>query len=143
MAKMGAVMNLDMDKFVQSSNPVSYSPHSVMDVMKNVVPFISTMISLIRRNYNMYPTYLVSGLRTASMLRSMQSFVTKVPDLRGEVGFTGETAQFLQLKVLESPSINDNKMYLSTKAPNNSLEKSTIVDFVYQPLYIVSCLSES
>jgi hypothetical protein len=56
----------------------------------------------------------------------------------GGFGWSGDTAQFLKMKVLESNAINEGKIYLSTKAPNDALEKSTIIDLIYQPIYIVT-----
>ena len=59
---------------------------------------------------------------------------------QGGLGWGGETAQFLKLKILESFSLDANgstsKMYLLTKAPDNQLEKTIITDLVYQPLLI-------
>ncbi len=90
----------------------------------------------------MYPTYCVTGLRTASLLRSLQDMMTNIPNLKGELGFSGATAQFMKLKVLESTAIDDNKIYLSTKAPNNALEKSSIIDLIFKPLYIVKEITD-
>jgi len=70
-----------------------------MDILKGITPKIATLMGIIYKNFNMYPSYLVTGL--------------------------------------ESSAISDNKMYLSTKAPSNALEKTTIVDLIYNPLYIV------
>lgn len=142
MTKNGASMEIDLDQFRNGASPAVYQPNTVLDILKNTIPYISTMISTIRRNYNMYPSYLVTGLKTASMLRSLQEFATNIPDLRGQVGFSGGTSQFLQLKVLESTVIEDNKMYLTTKAPQNALEKSSILDLVYMPLYIVKEITD-
>jgi len=44
----------------------------------------------------------------------------------------------LKLKILESVSADENKIYLTTKAPANALEKASIIDLIYQPLYIVN-----
>lgn len=60
----------------------------------------------------------------------------------GNLGWSGENAQFLKLQILESYSIDANgkedTLYLTTKAPDNQLEKSTLIDLVYNPLYITS-----
>jgi len=131
----GAKQTFDLDA---GSIPAgTYQPTGVLDILKNIVPKISTLISTIRRNYNMYPSYAVTGLKTASLLRSLQDMMTNIPNLKGEMGFTGATSQFMKLKVLESTAIDDNKIYLSTKAPQNALEKSSIIDLIFKPLYIV------
>jgi len=135
----GARQQVDLDAFVNNAGAGDYTPASVLDVLKAVVPRISTLISIIRKNYNMYPSYLISGLKTASLLRSLQGLMaTNMPNVRGEMGFSGETSQFMKLKVLEAMAVGDDRMYLSTKAPNNALEKSSIIDLIYQPLYIVN-----
>lgn len=60
----------------------------------------------------------------------------------GSLGWSGQEAQFMKLKIIESYSIDANnskdKIYLTTKAPDAQLEKSTLVDLVYNPLYITS-----
>ncbi|MFW6246930.1 MAG: hypothetical protein ACOC22_02010 [bacterium] len=133
----GAKMTLDLDKYTYGGGDNDYMPGTVKEVIEAVVPRISTLMSIVRQNYHMYPTYMVTGLKTASLLRSLQDFMVNMPGVRGQSGFNGSTSQFLQLKILESSAIADNKMYLSTKAPNNALEKSSIIDLIYQPLYIV------
>jgi hypothetical protein len=118
-----------------------FTPENIIDLFKSVVPRIAIVSGTIRRNFNMYPTYLVAGLKTSALLRSLQSLAVAMPGLgqgEGGLGWTGDTAQLLKMKVLESNAIAEGKIYLSTKAPNDSLEKSTIVDLIYQPLYIVT-----
>ncbi len=131
MATNGTVSTIDLTP----ASPVA--PASVVDIFKNVVPKISTLMGLIYRNFNIYPSYLISGLKTASLLRSLQDVMVTLPGKSGEIGWTGSTSQFMKLKILESSTISDSKIYISTKAPSNSLEKSTIIDLVYKPLYIV------
>lgn len=64
----------------------------------------------------------------------------------GTLGWSGESAQFLKLKILESYALDGNDrsemMYLSTKAPQNALEKASIIDLVYNPLYIVQEITD-
>lgn len=61
---------------------------------------------------------------------------------QGGLGWSGSDAQFLKLKILESFAIDansaSNRMYLTTKAPDNQLEKASIIDIVYNPLYIIN-----
>lgn len=119
-----------------------YYPDNSLSILRNIIPRISTLVSTIRRNYNMYPSYLVSGLKTASLLRSLQDMVTNIPNMRGELGFNGASSQFMKLKVLESVAIDDNKIYMSTKAPQNALEKSSIIDLIFRPLYVVKEITD-
>lgn len=60
----------------------------------------------------------------------------------GSLGWSGATAEFMKLRILESFSVQaagaTDTMYLISKAPDNELEKASIVDLVYNPLYITS-----
>lgn len=141
-AKHGAKLKVDMNAFTRGGGAGDYAPASSMDVFRSVVPYITNLMSIIRRNYNMYPTYLVAGLKTASLLRSLQDFATNFPAVRGEIGLSGGTSQFLKMKVLESVVMPESNIYMSTKAPQNSLEKSSIIDLIYQPMYIVKEITD-
>jgi len=118
-----------------------FEPNNIMDLFKAVIPRIAIIAGMIRRNFNMYPTYMVAGLKTAALLRSLQTMALAMPGIGqgdGAFGWSGDTAQLLKMKVLESNAIGEGKIYLSTKAPNDALEKSTILDLIYQPIYIVT-----
>ena len=134
----GAQVTVDFDKYTQSATTLNYAPTNILDVFKNISPKIAYVMGMIRKNFNMYPSYMVTGLNTASMLRSLQDMAVSMPGLQGDVGFSGSMANFLKLKILESVTIPDDDIYLSTKAPANALENSTILDLIYKPLYVVS-----
>lgn len=139
MATNGAAEALNLADFDISGG--RFEPNKPMDVFKAVLPKIAIVAGNIRRNFSMYPQYLVAGLKTAAMLRSLQAFALQMPGIGqgdGGAGWLGETAQFMKMKVLEGNAIAEGKIYESTKAPNDSLEKSAIVDLIYQPLYIVT-----
>lgn len=86
----------------------------------------------------MYPEYVVTGLNTATMLKSLQDMLVSMPGVSGQLGFSGSVASFLKMEILESAAIPNDDIYLSTKAPQDALEKSSILDLIYMPLYIVS-----
>ena len=141
MAVNGTVLSMDLADYDMSGVPVRFQPNSIIDVFKAVIPRIAILSGTIRRNFNMYPTYLVGGLKTSALLRSLQTLAMAMPGIGqgdGGLGWTGDTASFLKMKVLESNAIDEGKIYLSTKAPNDALEKSTIIDLIYQPIYIVT-----
>lgn len=137
-AANGAKVVIDFDKYSQSSSTLNYDPSNIMDVFKNIAPKIAYLQGVIKKNFNMYPSYMVTGLNTASMLRSLQDMVVSMPGVKGDLGFSGSVASFLKLKILESDAIPNDDIYLSTKAPQNALENSTILDLIYMPLYIVN-----
>ena len=135
MAANNTALTVDLNDYNTAAG--NFRPATPVDILKAVVPRISTLMSLIYKNFNMYPSYAVTGLKTAALLRSLQDMMMNLPGKKGEMGWTGSTAQFMKLRILESPAINDQKIYLSTKAPANSLERATIIDLIYNPLYIV------
>jgi hypothetical protein len=139
MATNGTSFSLNLATYDTTGG--KFQPENIIDVFKAVIPRIAICSSTIRRNFNMYPSYMVAGLQTAALLRSLQTLAIAMPGIgQGEGGFgwSGDTAQFLKMKVLESNAIGEGKIYLSTKAPNDALEKSTIIDLIYQPIYIVT-----
>jgi hypothetical protein len=139
MATNGTALTLNLANYETAGG--KFQPENVIDVFKAVIPRIAILSGMIRRNFNMYPTYMVAGLKTAALLRSLQTLAMAMPGIGqgdGGFGWTGDTASFLKMKVLESNAIGEGKIYLSTKAPNDALEKSTIIDLIYQPIYIVT-----
>ncbi len=139
MAANGTSMTLDLTKYDNTGG--RFEANNIIDVFKAVIPRIAMVSGTIRRNFNMYPTYLVAGLKTSALLRSLQTLALSMPGIGqgdGDFGWAGDSAQFLRMKVLESNAIDEGKIYLSTKAPNDALEKATIVDLIYQPIYIVT-----
>ena len=130
------------DFFHANSGSTITAPHNVYDLMKAVVPVISAAMSTVKKNMLLDAQYLVCGMATATLLRSMQSFMASMSGAEGTIGWSGEMAQFMKLKVLESYALDANgglnKMYLTTKAPDNALEKASIIHFVYNPLYVIS-----
>jgi len=139
MTTNGTNLTLDLNAFLMSGG--KFQPNNIVDLFKAVIPRIAILSGTIRRNFNMYPTYMVAGLQTSALLRSLQTLAMAMPGIGqgdGGFGWTGDTASFLKMKVLESNAIDEGKIYLSTKAPNDALEKSTIIDLIYQPIYIVT-----
>ena len=134
-AGYGAKRTVDLDAFASTGS--AFRPATPVDILKGVLPYISELMGVVFKNYGMYPKYLVAGLKTAALLRSLQEFAIMLPKRDGGMGFNGESANFLKLKILESLTMDDNKIYLSTKAAPNSLEYASIVDLIYRPLYII------
>ncbi len=143
MAANGTAQSLNLADYERMGN--KFEPDTAMDVFKAVIPKIAFLVGAIRRNYNMYPSYIVSGLKTAALLRSLQTFATNMLGIgqgNGTVGWTGDIAQFTKMTILESNAIADDKIYLATKAPADKLQWASIIDLVYQPLYIVSEITD-
>lgn len=131
----GAKITMDVQDYTAAGT--DYDPNHGLHVLKNMVTRIATLYGLIKRNFNAAPSYLVAGLKTAAALRSMQEMAVNLGGATGDLGWTGNASQFMKLKVLDSLAISESKIYLSTKAPGDALEQSTIIDLIFNPLYIV------
>jgi hypothetical protein len=142
MAANGAVANVDLRNYNRGGGTGDFAPANVLDILRTIVPRIATLNGIIYRNFRMYPQYIVTGLRTAALLKSLQDMMVNMPDNKGSLGWNGSSAQFANMKILECPAVDDSKMYLSTKAPQNALEKATIIDLIHQPLYIVQEITD-
>lgn len=143
MAANGTSLSLNLATYENAAG--RFEPDNIIDIFKAVIPRIAILSGTIRRNFNMYPSYIVAGLKTAALLRSLQTLAISMPGIGqgdGNFGWAGDSAQFLKMKVLESNAIGEGKIYLSTKAPNDALEKTTIVDLIYQPIYIVTEITD-
>jgi len=139
MVGYGAKFTVDLDNFKADSN---YTPATPMDVFKSVIPHISNLAGIIKRNYQMYPTYIVAGSKTAAMLRSMQDMMVSMPNNQGQLGFSGQTAQFMKMKILEATCADQNKLYLSIKPTPGNLQHSALIDIVYNPMYIIKEITD-
>lgn len=134
-AALGAANTLNLADYAVAAN--GFTPSNVLDLFKSVIPQLSSLMGIVRKNFLMYPSYMVTGMKTAAILRSLQEMAVSLPDVRGDLGFNGSMAQFSKMKILESTVVADNKIYMSTKAPSTNLEKTTIVDLIYKPFYVV------
>lgn len=141
-AYWGAKQDVNLSPFFDGEGVIS--PRSTVDIFKTISPRIAMNNRIIHRNFRATPQFLVTGLRTGALLESMQNWVSNVGSMtQGEVGYQGESAQFMKQTVLTSPAISDNKIYQVYKAPGDNLSRAVIIDFVYKPLYIVEEITNS
>ena len=120
------------------------SPRNLLDIMKSIAPRIAMVNTVIHRNFRAEPQFLVTGLRTGALLKSMQSFFTSISSqTEGSVGFAAQTGNLMNQTVLMSPAINDEKIYSIYKAPNDNLSRSVLIDFIYKPIYIIEEITNS
>lgn len=150
MAANGAAATFDLDQFNVASQQIQ--PNNVMDIFKSVIPYINTITRTIRRNFRADPQYLLCGLKTASMLESLQSFVVNFPDARnGEMGYQQNSSHYQQSgpisfrkqTILASGAMPEGKIYIIYKAPSDDLTRASIVDLVYKPLYLIDEVTNS
>lgn len=146
----GASATFDLDTF--KAGGVILQPANVMDIFKSVIPFINTISRTIRKNFRADPQYLLCGLKTASMLESLQTFVVNFPDQKqGEMGYQANTPvhgiqgpiSFRKQTILASGAVAEGKIYVIYKAPSDDLTRATIIDLVYKPLYLIDEVTNS
>jgi len=142
MATMGNTETCDLNQFVVAAG--DYRPANVMDVFKGVIPYLNTVTRMIERNFRAAPQYLITGLKTASMLDSLQEYVVNNQQIhRGEMGYSAKTMSFRKQTVIPCHAIDDSKIYLAFKAPVNDKSRSVLIDVVYKPLYIIEEITNS
>lgn len=138
----GTYQSINMGTYFDQQGVLS--PRNLIDIMKSVSPRISMVNTVIYRNFRAEPQFLLTGLRTGALLKTMQTWVARMPNMTdGEVGMVAETASFAKQTVLMSPAINDEKIYSIYKAPNDNLSRSVLIDFIYKPIYIIEEITNS
>jgi len=143
MVANGNTATADMNQFLMPAG--DFHPANVIDVAKGVIPYINSVTRKIYKSFRAAPQYIVAGLKTASLLDTLQEYVTNINDVAkgGEFGYRTGDIGFRKQTVVSCMYIPDNKIYLVYKAPNDSLQYSSIVDIVYKPLYIVEEITNS
>lgn len=142
MRENNAYATVDLSEFVTSAS--QYRPTSPLDVFKGVIPTINAIARIIHLNYRAAPQYLVSGLKTSALLDSLQEFIVSMPEVtKGEVGFAGGAVSFRNMTVVPCLAVPEDKIYLIYKAPADKPQYSSILDIIYQPLYIVEEITDS
>ena len=138
-----AYLQLDLSKYLTSQG--EYGPNNVLDVFKSVIPLISALRRRIRQNFRADPQYLLAGLKTASILESLQDYLVSFSETRrAEAGFRGDTnIGFSKMKVLHSDVLPEGKIYSVYKPSGDDLSRSVLIDLVYKPLYMIEEVTNS
>lgn len=142
MAANGTTQVLDLSKYMDQQGILS--PRNLIDVMKSMAPRLAMINTVIHRNFRAEPQFLVTGLRTGALLKSMQQFFSSVTNpTEGSLGFTTQAGSVMKQTVLMSPAVDDEKIYSVYKAPSDNLSRSVIIDFIYKPIYIIEEITNS
>ena len=111
-------------------------PEKVMDMFKSLIPVIISVIEELRMSTRIEPKYLVTGIDTAAVIKSLQKFSVSFDKLEGSTGFSGEIGTFSKMEVITSWCVGNDMMYFVPKT--ESLATSTIVEISHKPLYIIT-----
>jgi hypothetical protein len=136
---IGQVVQIDLSVFAAGGNGTTDAglrPVITQDIFKNIIPPLNALIERMRRQNNMDVQYLVVGIDTAAILKSMQEFAIRFEGMTGQTGFTGSAGAFGKLEIVESYAVREDLIHLVTEAP--TLGQSSIVMVMYKPLYIIT-----
>ena len=123
------------------SGATDTKPASVQDIFKNIIPVLIALQEKIRKSTRFEIKYLVTGIDSAAILKSMQTFAVKFEGFEGETGFSGETGAFSKLEVITSHAVGNDLIHLIPKS--ESLAQSSIVEISHKPLYVITETTDS
>jgi len=132
---IGQVVRVDMSSF-GDGGATGLRPVTIQDIFKNFVPAMNALIERMRRQNNMDVQYLVCGIDTAAILKSLQEFAVRFEGMSGQTGFSGSVGSFGKLEIVESYAVRPDLVHLITEAP--TLGQSSLVMVMYKPLYIIT-----
>jgi len=136
--KYGHHREIDLSSFPDDTNT---RPTTVVDVFKNLLPVITALIEKIRKTTRMEVSYIVTGVDSAAVLKSMQEYALKFEKYEGSTSQKGTTGDFNKLEIISSQAISDDMIYLITKS--EALSQSSIVEVSHKPLYIIQETTDS
>lgn len=138
----GAFQTMNLGNY-DASGGLLY-PGNLVDIAKSVIPRIAMTNRVVHRNFRAEPQFLLTGLRTAALLETMQKWSPKITNYTdGEAGYVVEGSTFMKQTILTSPAISDDSIYTMYKAPNDNLSRAVFIDFIYKPLYIIEEITNS
>ena len=132
---IGQVVTIDMSVFADAGT-AGLRPVVTQDIFKNIVPPLNALMERMRRQNNMEVQYLVVGIDTAAILKSLQEFAIRFDGMTGQTGMSGTAGAFAKLEIVESYAVRPDLIHLVTEAP--TLGQSSLVMVMYKPLYIIT-----
>ena len=131
---IGQYVEVDFSAFQAGAGTVR--PTTIKDIFENIVPPLNALIERMRRQNNMEVQYLVTGIDTAAILKSLQEFSIRFEGLSGMAGTSGTAGAFAKLEIIESYAVENDMIHLITEAP--TMGQSSLVMVMYKPLYIIT-----
>lgn len=119
----------------------STRPASVQDIFKNIVPVLIALQEKIRKSTRFQIKFLVTGIDSASVLKSMMDFAVKLDGLEGSTGMSGSMGDLNKLEIITSHAVGNDLIHLIPKS--ESLAQSSIVEISHKPLYVITETTDS
>jgi len=116
-------------------------PATVQDIFKNIVPVLISLQEKIKKATRFDIKYLVTGIDSAAVLKSLQQFAIKYDRFEGETGFEGSVGNLAKLEIITSFAVGNQYIHLIPKS--DTLSQSTLVEVSHKPLYIVTETTDS
>jgi hypothetical protein len=117
------------------------NPRSFADIFKNILPVITMLQEIVRKNTRLEFSYVICGIKAAALLKSLQEFTMKFSGAVGEMGQNGTTGDFAKLQIISSFAVADDLIHLVTKS--ETLSQSTILEVSHKPFYVIREVTNS
>jgi len=134
--------SIDFQKYRDTQGWIS--PSFVSMIFQSILPRLIHISRKIFNNSYCVPTYLITGLKVASLLESIQEIVPnfnesynygKIDFHRSNL-FPQEQVKYdYDFKILSSPCVDDNYIFIISKPVDDN--NPIISEFIYKPLYII------
>lgn len=136
--KFGHYAEIDFSTIVAN---LGTSPRTFTDIFKNLLPVVTMLQSIVRKNTRLEFSYIVAGVKSAAILQSMQEFTLKLAGAVGEMGMRGAIGDFAKLEIVTSFAVADDLIHLVTKS--ETLSQSTILEVSHKPFYVIREVTNS
>jgi hypothetical protein len=142
MKKNDAYRKVDLQNY---TNVGQFNPNTIIHIYQSIIPAISYVARKIHLNFRASPQYIVCGVKTATMLETLQDFAVQMPAAQyGDYGFNKSmNVDFRKMTIIPAYQIQENKIYLVFKAPQDDLARTAIADIIYKPLYVVESIDST
>ena len=127
--------------FSTSAQNTGTNPRTFTDIFKNLLPVITMLQEIVRKNTRLEFSYIVTGVKAAAVLKSMQEFTMKLAGSVGEMGMKGSVGDFAKLEIVTSFAVADDLIHLVTKS--ETLSQCTILEVSHKPFYVIREVTNS
>lgn len=117
------------------------APRTFADIFKNILPVISMLGEIVKKNTRLEFSYIVCGVKASAILKTLQEYALKIAGPVGEMGMKGTSGDFLRIEIITSFAVADDLIHLVTKS--ETLSQSTILEVSHKPFYVIREVTNS